>query len=117
MLDNFLNQTCNITNIELWAMSWWEQTKVEVVIKENVKCKMYKKKAILWNNISETDNKAKYECLLEPITTLIKEWYKLKISDKDIWEIGTFRVLNLGLPKRRRNWIIDHIPLTIEKWQ
>ena len=117
MLDNFLHQTCNVINIELWAMSWWEQDKTEDIIETNVRCKMYKKKAVLWNNISETDNKAKYECMIEPICTLIQEWYRLDICDNDMWEIGKFRVLNIGLPKRRRNWIIDHIPLTIEKGQ
>ena len=117
MLKDFLEHKCDIIEISLWAMSWWEQKKTENIIKSNVKCKLYKPRKNISNTISETTDSIKYECILEPIWILIKEWFRLDVSDPNVWNLWKFRVLNLWIPKRNIRWVIDNISVTVEKWQ
>jgi hypothetical protein len=54
--------------------------------------------------------------ILQPITENIEEWYIVKIYDNSI-NIWDYRAKNRSVPFRKINWEIDHLELTIEKWQ
>jgi hypothetical protein len=72
MLEDFLFQTCTIVKQDIIDDNG-EESIVDTIIKENVKCKIYQRKPTLANIISQTEDNGIYKMILQPITENIEE--------------------------------------------
>lgn len=114
MLNDFLNNTCDIIETSVAIVSW-EQIKTENTIYTWIPCHFYNQ---TWNVnetvVSENTILTKTRIIIEPDKTLVKEGMKVKIYDPDLWDIWTYQINDSPKMNRLSNWTNDSIQFSIK---
>jgi len=114
MLNNFLNQTCDIKQINK-VISWWEEVKTETTIYTAIPCYYYNSKQTLdETNLASNTDLSRYKIMLEPSKTLVRQEMILSLIDPDLWNIWDFIITWVKI-NRLINWTKDSIELQVKK--
>lgn len=110
MLEDFLQNTCNITR-KIETNDNWIVKKTTQNIYSNIKCQIYAVSSWLnLTNIWENTPNNNWSIILEPNKTNIKLWDIIEITDSHFWTIGKYQIVKP--PKMNEfTWWEDSIQL------
>ena len=116
MLNDFLNQTCTIQQVNKTLVGWEEQITFTNIY-TSIPCYYYKASQVVreTNEAINTDLSS-YKVMLEPSRTNVRPLMIISITDTDLWNIWKFLIEWVKV-NRLINWSRDSIEITLKKYE